>query len=53
MISDPQLTTVGLYYDDCGTVAADLLIDMINATDKARHIDQIKLGYKIIERGSV
>ena len=53
MISDPQLTTVGLYYDDCGMVAADLLIDMINATDKARHIDQIKLGYKIIERGSV
>ena len=53
MISEPQLTTVGLYYNDCGTVAGNLLLDMINDLGRVSHINQIKLGYKIIERGSV
>ena len=53
MISEPQLTTVSLYYNDCGTVASNLLLDMINDPGRVSHINQIKLGYKIIERGAV
>ena len=53
MISEPQLTTVGLYYEDCGKVAGDLLLEMINDPDRSGRINQIKLGYTIIERGSI
>ena len=53
MISDPQLTTAEFYYEECGKEAGNLLLEMINDQEKAKHVKQIKLGYSIIERGSV
>ena len=53
MITDPQLTTAEFYYEECGKEAGNLLLEMINDQEKAKHVKQIKLGYSIIERGSV
>lgn len=52
-ISDPQLTTVKFYYDECGKVAVNLLMKMIKAENIKALISDIKLGYEIIERGSI
>ena len=52
-ISDPQLTTVKFYYEECGKVAVNLLMKMIKAENIKALISDIKLGYEIIERGSI
>jgi Transcriptional regulators len=52
-ISEPQLTTVKLYFEECGRVAVKLLMQMISTEDGEAPISNIKLGYQIIERGSI
>ena len=53
LVSEPQLTTVKLYFDRCGRMAVKLLMPMIKADDKEMPISNVKLGYQIIERGSI
>ena len=53
LISDPTLTTVALYYEECGRVAGKLLLDLIDDPETTRAVDRIKLGYEIVERGSI
>jgi LacI family sucrose operon transcriptional repressor len=52
-ITEPQLTTVKLYFEECGRVAVNILMQMINSKDKDIPVSNLKLGYQIIERGSV
>ena len=52
-ITEPQLTTVKLYFEECGRVAVNILMQMINSKDKDIPVSNMKLGYQIIERGSV
>ena len=52
-VSDPQLTTVKLYFGECGKIAVDILMNMINSEGKDLPISNLKLGYQIIERGSI
>lgn len=52
-VSEPQLTTVQLYYENCGSTAVNLLKDMMQAGKQAFPISQIMLGYSVIERGSI
>lgn len=53
LITDPTLTTVALYYEECGRVAGQLLLSMLDDPETSRAVDRIKLGYEIVERGSV
>ena len=53
IVSEPQLTTVKLYFEQCGTTAVNLLMRMIRADGEKEPISDIKLGYQIIERGSI
>ena len=53
LISDPTLTTVALYYEECGRVAGKLLLDLIDESETSHAVDRIKLGYEIVERGSM
>ena len=53
LVSEPQLTTVKLYFDRCGRMAVKLLMAMIKADDREMPISNVKLGYQIIERGSI
>ena len=50
--SYPPLTTAGFYYRECGRTAVKLLVEMIRSVDKPE-VKQVKLGYTIIERGSM
>ena len=52
-LTEPQLTTVKLYFEECGKVAVGILMEMINSKDKDVPVRNLKLGYQIIERGSV
>lgn len=52
-VVEPKLTTVRLFFEQCGQTAAKLLVDMINSDRSNFPISQIKLGYEIIERGSI
>ena len=53
MITNPTLTTVELFYEECGNVAGTLLLRLIDEPDVTHAIDRIKLGYSILERGSI
>ena len=52
-VTTPQLTTVRLYFEQCGTTAVRLIDEMIGAGSRNIAISQIRLGYEIIERGSI
>lgn len=52
-ISTPQLTTVHLYHQECGRVAAAILLEMIEQRQKSKQARQIKLGYTLVERASI
>ena len=53
LITNPALTTVELFYEECGNVAGTLLLRLIDEPDVTHAIDRIKLGYNIVERGSI
>ena len=53
MVTTPQLTTVRLFFEQCGETAVRLLSEMIAAEGKSIPISQIRLGYEVIERGSI
>ncbi len=53
MVSEPQLTTVQLYFERCGQTAVALLTDMIKSGSTDHPISHIMLGYSVIERGSI
>ena len=52
-VTTPQLTTVRLFFEQCGETAVRLIEEMIAAGDRSMAISQIRLGYEIIERGSI
>ena len=52
-ISDPQLTTVKLYFEECGVVAVKVMMELIKSEKGDVPVSNIKLGYQIIERGSI
>lgn len=47
----PELTTVRLYFEECGKTAVQLLTSMIRSDDYP--VSQTKMGYEIIERRSI
>ncbi len=47
----PGLTTVRLYFEECGKTAVQLLTSMIRSEDYP--VSQTKMGYEIIERRSI
>ena len=49
----PELTTVRLYFEQCGQTAAKMLGEMIEIGREGYPISQIKLGYEVIKRGSI
>ncbi|SEQ25711.1 LacI family transcriptional regulator, sucrose operon repressor [Lachnospiraceae bacterium NE2001] len=53
MMINPPLTTVKLYFEECGRVATKQLLGMMDADETDVPISNIKLGYQIIERGSI
>ena len=52
-VSQPQLTTVKLYFEECGRVAVKILMETIQSEDKDMPFRKVKLGYQIVERGSI
>ena len=48
----PPLTTAGFYYRECGRTAVNLLLEMIRSEEELQ-VKHVKLGYTIIERGSL
>ena len=52
-VSSPQLTTAELYQAQCGRDAASILLEILEKGSDADVSRQIKLGYRIVERGSV
>ncbi|MBR6223421.1 MAG: LacI family DNA-binding transcriptional regulator [Lachnospiraceae bacterium] len=52
-VTTPELTTVRLYFEQCGQTAARMLREMIENGKEGYPISQIKLGYEIIERESI
>ncbi len=52
-ISEPELTTVMLFYEECGKTAFSMLKEMIDSPEKKHVISRVMLGYEIIERGSI
>lgn len=53
LISNPKLTTVRLYHQECGRDAAEILLQMIEDKDRTRPVRQIKLGYTLLQRESI
>ena len=53
IVSQPQLTTVKLYFEDCGRVAVRILMEAIKSGEKDFPVQNVKLGYQIVERGSI
>ena len=53
LVSTPQLTTAELYQTQCGRDAAAILLDILEKESDPEYTRQIKLGYRIVERGSV
>ena len=53
IVSQPQLTTVKLYFEDCGRVAVRILMEAIKSGEKDFPVRSVKLGYQIVERGSI
>ncbi len=49
----PGLTTVHLFFRECGAAAAEMLLQRIEAEPSQVPITQMKLEYKILERGSL
>ena len=49
----PSLTTAGFYYRECGRTAVNLLVEMIRSPEEKPQVKHVKLGYTIIERGSL
>ena len=52
-ISEPQLTTVKLYFEECGETAFKMLKEMMDENGKKPVISRVMLGFEIVERGSV
>ncbi len=52
-VTTPQLTTVRLFFEQCGETAVRLILERIASEGKSVPISQIRLGYEIIERGSI
>ena len=52
-ISEPQLTTVQLYFEECGETAFKMLKEMMDESGKKPVISRVMLGFEIVERGSV
>ena len=52
-IVDPPLTTAHLYYSQCGTDAAKMLLHLIDEGKEAGPVRQTMLGYTIVERGTI
>lgn len=52
-ITDPPLTTAHLYYAQCGTDAAHMLLHLIAEGKDAGPVRQTMLGYTLVERGSI
>ncbi len=50
MVTTPTLTTVHISYEEGGSIAAEMLLEQMEK--KAQDIREVKLGYKIVERGS-
>lgn len=46
----PALTTVHFYYEECGSKAANMLFDLLEAQES--RVEQLQLGYRIIEQAS-
>ncbi len=53
VITRPQLTSVHLYFKQCGTVAVETLINMIDNKGTSIPVRQTMLGYDIMERESL
>lgn len=53
IVSQPQLTTVKLYFEECGRVAVRILMQTIKSEDNDFPVRNVKLGYQIVERGSI
>lgn len=53
LVSTPQLTTVELYQTQCGRDAANILLQILDKHTDPAYTRQLKLGYKIVKRGSV
>ena len=52
--SDPPITSIKLYFYECGEAAVKLLLDMLRAEKgETGPVPQIKYGYAITERGSI
>lgn len=50
IVSEPMLTTIHYYYEDSGSRAVKILLDILNKGDTA--IKELKLGYDILVRTS-
>ena len=53
IVAQPQLTTVKLYFEECGRVAVRILMETIKSEDNDFPVRNVKLGYQIVERGSI
>ena len=53
IISEPQLTTVQLFYEECGITACKILKEMMDSEENKHVISRVMLGCEIIERGSI
>ena len=53
ILSTPQLTTVQLFFEECGQTAVSLLKGMIQSGRKEQAISHIMLGYTLIKRDSI
>ena len=51
--SETPLTTAHFYFKQCGSGAANMLLDTIEGRDPAGPVRQICLEYSIVERGSI
>lgn len=51
--AEPQLATVQMYFEECGSKAVDLLQEMIDKGKNDFPVSRIMLGYSVIERGSI
>lgn len=49
----PNLTSVHLYFRQCGVTAADILLRLIEDNTEGSTVTQTKLEYTIVERGSI
>ena len=52
-ITDPPLTTAHLYYTQCGTDAAKMLLHLIEDGKDNGPVRRTMLGYTIVDRGSI